>query len=130
VPEPPLTIARARRREATAASHLGAVPRCVLPGVRTPSTPASFCPKVHVTVPRRAREQISGEPHMEPLRRAYASPPSAGFDVSHPLIDGGSGLDRRYPFVLIKFNPPELKSMPEIELLCRGLMSRNHGSVP
>jgi hypothetical protein len=45
VPEPPLTVIRARRRGATAVSHLGGVPRRVSSWVRTSSTPVSFCPK-------------------------------------------------------------------------------------
>jgi hypothetical protein len=101
-------------------SRLGAVARHVSPRVRTHRPRVILPPKPRVTVPHRSRERSSGEPPMVPLGRFY--------DVSHPLVDGGSGLDRRYPFFLIKSKPSELKSIAEIDLLFHGLMSRNHGS--
>jgi hypothetical protein len=64
---------------------------------------------------------------MAPPRRTCAPPPSAGVDVSRPLIDEGPGLDRRYPFILITFEPHIKESTTVSDLLCRGLMSRNHG---
>jgi hypothetical protein len=107
VSETPLTVVRARRRGVATVSHLGAVPRRVSSWVRTLSSPASFCPqKPRVAVPRRARERSSDEPPpMAPPHRTYAPHPSTGFNVSRLLVDGGSGLDCRYPFILIKFEP-------------------------
>jgi hypothetical protein len=64
---------------------------------------------------------------MAPPRRACVPPPSAEFHVRRLLVDGGSGLDRRYPFILIKSYPHKLKSTAEINLLCCGLTSRKHG---
>jgi hypothetical protein len=65
-----------------------------------PIDPCVILPqKPHVTVPRRAREQSSGEPPMAPPHQACAPPLSAEFDVSRPLVDGGPGLDRRYPYI-------------------------------
>jgi hypothetical protein len=61
-PKPPLAIAHAWRREATAVSHLGAVPRRVLPRVRTPSTLASFSLKTQRHRARRALKRSFGEP--------------------------------------------------------------------
>jgi hypothetical protein len=67
-------------------------------------------------------------PHpMAPPHQTYAPPSSVEFDVSHPLVDGGPELDCRYPFILIKSEPQIKESMAESDLLCRGLMSRNHG---
>jgi hypothetical protein len=59
-PEPTLTIAHAWRREAAAVSHFGAIPRRVSPRVRTPSTPALFCPKNPMSL--CPRELESGAP--------------------------------------------------------------------
>jgi hypothetical protein len=65
--------------------------------------PHVVLPQKHrVTMPRRARVRSPDEPPMVPPRWTCALPPSAGCDVSHPLIDGGPGLDRRYTFVLIQ----------------------------
>jgi hypothetical protein len=62
---------------------------------------------------------------MVPPRRTYAPPPSTGFDVSRRLVDGGPGLDCRYPFILIKSEPQIKESTIESDLLCHGHMSRN-----
>jgi hypothetical protein len=131
--ETPLTVVRARRRGVATVSHLGAVPRRVSSWVRTLLSPASFCPpKPRVIVPRRARERSSDEPPppMALPHRTYAPHPSTGLNVSRLLVDGGSGLNCRYPFILIKFEPQIKKSMAERDLLCHGLMSRNHGPGP
>jgi hypothetical protein len=77
-------------------------PPCFAPG-KHPIDPRIILPqKPHVTVPRRDREQSSSEPPMASPHRACALPPSIGFDVSRLLIDGGPGLDHRYPVVSIK----------------------------
>jgi hypothetical protein len=78
--------------------------------------------------------ELGSEALVSPLmvlpRRTYALPSSAGFDVIRPLVDGGSGLDCRYPFVLIKFEPQIKESTSKSDLLCHGLMSQNHGPGP
>jgi hypothetical protein len=86
--------------------------------------PASPCPQ-------RAWEQCSGEPPpMAPPRRTYAPPSSTRFDVSHPLIYGGPGLDCRYPFIFIKSESQIKESTAKSDLLCHGLMNRNNGPGP
>jgi hypothetical protein len=67
---------------------------------------------------------------MAPPCWTYAPPPSTWFDVSRPLVDGGPRLDCRYPFVLIKSEPQIKESTTKSDLLCHGLMSRNHGPGP
>jgi hypothetical protein len=64
-----------------------------------------------------------------PPRQTYVPTPSAGFDVSRLLVDGGPGLDCRYPFVSIKSEPRIKVSTAESDLLCHGLMSQNYGPV-
>jgi hypothetical protein len=51
----------------------------------------------HVTVPRSAWERNTCEPPMALSRQACAPPPSTRFDVTRSPVDGGPGLDHRYP---------------------------------
>jgi hypothetical protein len=67
---------------------------------------------------------------MAPPCWTYASALSVGFDVSRLLVDGGPGLECRYPFVLIKSKLQMKESTIESDLLCHGLMRQNHGPDP
>jgi hypothetical protein len=124
VPDLPFTIVGARRREVASVSCLGAIPCHILARVRTPSTPVSFCPKNPASP---CPGELVGRASASPLWCCRTGPMRRPRRVGH---DRGLGLDRRYPFILIKSLPPELKSTVEIGLLCRGLMSRNHGPGP
>jgi hypothetical protein len=57
-------------------------------------------------------------------------PPPHQPRLSRPRLDQRPRLDRRYPFILIKFKPHIEESTAESDPLYRGPMTRDHGLGP